>query len=82
MRYDNEEWVLSSGRRMYGFTDVIGISADANYLAHGDGALEILEPDPTQPNALVTAPFTHNERQEIAEHMIALWQRWRDQTSA
>lgn len=84
MKYDDNasEWVLSSGRRMYGYSDVVGISADASYLAHGDGTLEILEPHPSQPGGLIESPFTPEERREIAEHMIALWQRWRDQTSA
>lgn len=75
---DKDEWVLSSGRRMYGFSDTIGIStSDPRYISYGsDGGLEILQPHPSLPGALIESPLTPEERREIAEHMINLWRKF------
>jgi hypothetical protein len=68
MHYDDKvgEWVLSSGRRFYAFSDILGVSVEEpDYLHYGsDGAVHDLH------------DFTREERREVAETMIARWREW------
>lgn len=80
---DGQGYVLSTGRAFYANCGVIGISGeeverdpeDAVIVREGfDGDIRIAESkwaDDTSED------WTPDERRELADYMIALWQRWR-----
>jgi hypothetical protein len=67
---DNDEWVLSTGRRFYAHTDLLSPGIDGDLLYGSDGTSH---PDDDEDEL-----FTSAERQEIAEYMIKRWRKWVD----
>lgn len=77
MRYENQRWVLSTGRVLLrGARGVIGVADDYGELVAFAGFDGELLPS-AEDLADDEVPVTDAERAEIADHMIALWQRWK-----
>jgi len=70
MRFEDDEVVFDSGRREYCHAATIGIDEDLDPTYGYDGSF----------GAPFESPFafTKEERAELANHMIALWTRYRD----
>lgn len=79
MKDIDDGFELSSGRRIRARMGVLGLNADLNDLYEGyEGyANEALPPDNTdiEPADAWTV-LTEEERREIADYMIALWERF------
>lgn len=73
-------YVLSTGREFYANNGIIGLSPEfgRGALAEGyDGGILC------EPNCWNEAQqWTAAERTELADYMIALWMKWRDQFGA
>ena len=68
MTFDSEkdEFIFSSGQRMYANNGIVGIS-------QGDDGIEITE---GYDGGIDSDIFTLTERQELAAWAIALWTEW------
>ena len=62
---ENDEWVLTTGTRFYAFSGALSVRRGR--LAYGsDGSVA------------ESSDLTADERREIADHVIAEWEVWRD----
>lgn len=66
-------YTLSNGRTFYAYNDMLCPTDDAKWLCYGSDG--VVEPDYDE-NGDEVAMFTEDERREIANHMIARWNRW------
>jgi hypothetical protein len=80
MKYKNNKYTLSTGRRLYSNNGVLGLypkeicAPDENRLTQGlDGEIFEGTPGPSNPDRL---NLTLAERSEIAEWMIGQWAEW------
>jgi hypothetical protein len=65
-RTDQDHYELSTGRRFYANNGVIGLSSDSPDLYEGyDGWVGEMEGN-----------LTDDEKHEVAEFMIGVWQNW------
>jgi hypothetical protein len=68
-------FVLSTGREFYSCTSSLSVDDDGDEIYYGhDGTVDEWREYGSQP------PLTVEERREIAEYMIARWQRWAART--
>lgn len=75
---DRDTFVLASGKEVDAIYGMIGINADLGIGEGSDGSIGVDGfnwADPPIP------PWTTQERAELADYMIGLWQRFKD-TSA
>ncbi len=81
MKYANGRWGLdSTGRALFGGANAsIGVAEEHGELIAYVGYDGHLGPQPDFPedDDYRKEAFTEAERAEIADHMIALWQRWK-----
>lgn len=82
MRYDNEtsEFVLATGRRFYASCGLLSISLESfgfDVCDGCDGTVSYRGSDKSADPA--DAPWTPEERAEVADHMIALWQAFKEE---
>lgn len=81
-RIDDDHYSLSSGREFYACRGIIGLDPDGPYVYEGsDGELHD-EADNFHADHYGTAPdhddrWTPEERRELADFMIAAWQRYK-----
>ena len=66
-RIDTDRYRLNSGRELCVSMSVFGIGEDGDAYCGYDDSL---------PKWLYDATLTREEREEIADHAIGLWQRW------
>ena len=70
MKLDNDEYVLSSGRRLYAHFGIIGINPELKiYEGYGGGM-----PCPYQ---IKKGNLTVDDMRELADYMISLWGQFR-----
>lgn len=72
--------IFSTGRRADANNGIVGISEGYGRLWITEGYDGPLDDDIDDDGDL--SPWTPAERQELAEYMIALWTRYRDETPA
>jgi regulator of sirC expression with transglutaminase-like and TPR domain len=72
-----KDWTLKSGRTIHSVFDKAAsfIPCDGSTLQQEDVPVW-LGPTPSFDDALFGPPLTPEERDEVAEHMIAVWKRW------
>jgi len=77
MIFKGSQCILSSGKILYVNGGILGMSEDLELSQGYDGLVE------NEPLGKVffedseAAPLTADERAEIADYMIDLWQKWR-----
>lgn len=73
MEYNNRaaKWVFSSGRTISANADVFGLGPALNLREGYDGL-----PDLDGNHAIGEPSLTATERRELADMMIARWQKW------
>lgn len=70
MTYDEQtgDTIFSTGRRVDAHAGIIGINADGEIFDGYDGGFDVPPHN----------PLTADEKRELADEMIARWQRYRD----
>jgi hypothetical protein len=75
---EHDEFILSTGRRVYAHGGILGLSPDDDSVAEGlDGHIDCDRHDEFN-----TQPWTDAERAELADYMIALWIAWKERNTA
>lgn len=64
MKFEEDELVLSSGRRLYCHAGILGLASDGEVTYGYDGTLD------------QQSQLTRRERCEIAAYMTDLWLKW------
>jgi hypothetical protein len=74
MKIEDDDIVMSTGRRFYANFGTIGLGDDLEVSHGGDGGI------PAWPGGYWSAEqvMTEAERRELADYMIALWTKFRD----
>ena len=76
---DEDHYVLSSGRRFYAYSGVLGVYASFNgelQLVYGhDGEVRLAAVYDSR-SVRTGDAFVPEERREIADEMIARWMKW------
>ena len=66
MKYDGDShYVFDSGRKVYAYDSIIGISSDGEVTEGYDGSFPELD-----------GPLTFAEQMELADFMVARWKQW------
>lgn len=73
MKLERDSYILSTGRRISANRGILGITASAHDAAR---LFEGYDGDVTPSGDSDDVPFSSDERHEIADFMIALWQAW------
>ena len=66
MRYNKDKYVLSTGKTFYSNNGIIGIDNHLDVHEGYDGGID-------------TDEFTQEEKNEIADYMIDLWNKFREE---
>jgi len=78
MTLKDDTYTLSTGHTFYANNGIVGMSP--TFAKSGDKFAEGYDGDEYTRKAYPDDEFTHDwtpaERQELADHMIALWQQW------
>ncbi len=78
MQFKDNVYTLKSGRRVYADSGSIGINPALDATDGWEGTLHVRVVHgmtPKEMDACMT--FTPEERAEIADYMIGLWQQWK-----
>lgn len=75
MTFDGDDtYTFSSGRKLYANRGILGIDPEGNTFDGYDSSWDERDFRPRE-----NGPMTKEERHEIADEMIARWQRWKGQ---
>jgi hypothetical protein len=72
MEINRDTVTFSTGKTMYANRGIIGLASDLRVTEGYDGGF------PAWPDGWRDDCLTKEERQELADYMIALWQKFRD----